>query len=121
MTKTVVFIDAEISMDDNKIHDLGAVKDDWTIFRSASIRDFVSFISGSDFICGHNIVHHDLKYIQAATEINFQIMAIDTLYLSPLLFPKRPYHALLKDDKMQVEELNNPVNDCKKATNLFYD
>lgn len=121
MLKSVVFIDAEISVDDNKIHDLGAVKDGRIYFHSASIRDFISFISGADFICGHNLIHHDLKYIRAATESDLQTMAIDTLYLSPLLFPKRPYHALLKDDKLQVEELNNPVNDCKKAANLFYD
>lgn len=121
MLKSVVFIDAEISVEDKKIQDLGAVKDDRTYFHSASIRDFISFISGADFICGHNIIHHDLKHIRAATKSDLQIMAIDTLYLSPLLFPKRPYHALLKDDKLQVEELNNPVNDCKKAANLFYD
>ena len=121
MLKSVVFIDAEISVDDNKIHDLGAVKDGRIYFHSASIRDFISFISGADFICGHNLIHHDLKYIRAATESDLQTMAIDTLYFSPLLFPKRPYHALLKDDKLQVEELNNPVNDCKKAANLFYD
>lgn len=50
MAKTVVFIDAEIGVDDNKIHDLGAVKDDRTSFHSASIRDFISFISGADFM-----------------------------------------------------------------------
>lgn len=121
MSKSVVFIDAEISIDDQKIRDLGAVKDDQTCFHSASIQDFISFISGTEFICGHNIVHHDLKYIRAASEIALPSNAIDTLYLSPLLFPKHPYHALLKNDKLQVEELNNPVNDCKKAANLFYD
>ncbi|MCL2374648.1 MAG: DEAD/DEAH box helicase, partial [Treponema sp.] len=44
---------------------------------------------------------------------------IDTLYLSPLLFPKKPYHRLLKDDKMLTDELNNPLNDAKKAKCLF--
>ena len=82
MLKSVVFIDAEISVDDNKIHDLGAVKDGRIYFHSASIRDFISFISGADFICGHNLIHHDLKYIRAATESDLQTMAIDTLYLS---------------------------------------
>jgi len=43
------------------------------------------------------------------------------LFLSPLLFPEKPYHRLLKDDKLQPEELNNPVNDSKKAEELFYD
>lgn len=46
---------------------------------------------------------------------------IDTLYLSPLLFPNRPYHALLKYDKLCAEELNNPLNDSIKAMQLFYD
>lgn len=46
---------------------------------------------------------------------------IDTLLLSPLLFPKNPYHRLLKDDKLQVDELSNPLNDSIKAKYLFYD
>ena len=46
---------------------------------------------------------------------------IDTLYLSPLLFPRKPYHALLKDDKLQTDELNNPLNDSIKARDLFND
>lgn len=46
---------------------------------------------------------------------------LDTLYFSPLLFPTRPYHALLKDDKLQSEELNNPLNDSMKARDLFFD
>ena len=121
MAKSVVFIDAEIGVEDKKIHDLGAVRNNRSYFHSASISDFIRFIFGAEFVCGHNIIYHDLKYIQAAIGKEINVGVIDTLYLSPLLFPKRPYHALLKDDKLQTEELNNPVNDCKKAANLFYD
>jgi ATP-dependent DNA helicase RecQ len=46
---------------------------------------------------------------------------IDTLFFSPLLFPAKPYHSLLKDDKLQTEEINNPLNDSKKARDLFND
>ncbi len=46
---------------------------------------------------------------------------IDTLFWSPLLFPARPYHALVKDDKLQTQELSNPLNDAVKARDLFYD
>ena len=49
------------------------------------------------------------------------IKYIDTLFLSPLLFPNKPYHRLLKDDKLQTDELNNPLNDAIKAKELFYD
>ncbi|MDQ3395957.1 MAG: RecQ family ATP-dependent DNA helicase, partial [Bacteroidota bacterium] len=45
---------------------------------------------------------------------------IDTLYLSPLLFPKKPYHALVKDDKLDPDGYNNPLNDAIKAKDLFY-
>jgi ATP-dependent DNA helicase RecQ len=54
-------------------------------------------------------------------EHRFSKWIIDTLFLSPLLFPTRPYHALLKDDKLQSEEINNPLNDSVKAMDLFYD
>ena len=62
-----------------------------------------------------------MAYIRPHLADSFSAKCIDTLYLSPLLFPKRPYHALLKDDKLQVDELNNPLNDAQKAEKLFYD
>ena len=121
MTKKIVFIDTEVSIKEKKICDIGAIKDDNTILHSASVDKFYHFIADAKFICGHNIIHHDLKYLPFAEEKKLKAKAIDTLYLSPLLFPKRPYHSLLKDDKLQTDELNNPVNDCKKAQHLFYD
>lgn len=72
------------------------------------------------YLC-HNIVHHDLRYLRPLLDQPFSAKPIDTLYLSPLLFPERPYHALLKDDKLQTNELNNPLNDAEKARKLFYD
>jgi ATP-dependent DNA helicase RecQ len=46
---------------------------------------------------------------------------IDTLFLSALLFPEKPYHRLVKDDKLDPEKLNNPYTDATKARELFYD
>lgn len=120
MPKTIVFFDTEVGVDDKKIHDIGAVKQNGTVFHSASIADLRSFCSGVEYLCGHNVIHHNLKYLGAAFD-SASYTVIDTLYLSPLLFPKRPYHSLLKDDKLQVEELNNPVNDSQKAQKLFFD
>jgi len=80
-------------------------------------------LQGTEYICGHNIFKHDLKYLQNAIDsagLN-NLKYIDTLFLSPLLFPAKPYHALLKDDKLQTDELNNPLNDAKKARDLFFD
>lgn len=121
MAKSVVFFDTEVSIQDKKVHDIGAVRTDNAVFHGASVKDFCAFLQGADFICGHNIVHHDLNYLQGAEGNTIKTPAIDTLYLSPLLFPRRPYHSLVKDDKLQVDQLNNPVNDSQKAKKLFYD
>ena len=121
MAKSIVFFDTEVGVEDKKIHDIGAVHADKGIFHSASVQDFCAFVSDAEYICGHNIIHHDIKFLEEASQKKLSQKAIDTLYLSPLLFPKRPYHRLLKDDKLQVEELNNPVNDSQKAKDLFFD
>jgi ATP-dependent DNA helicase RecQ len=121
--KDIAFIDTEIDPNNGRIVDIGSIRDNGSIFHSNSITGFVGFLNRIKFICGHNIVNHDLKFIEkplADAKIN-PANIIDTLYLSPLLFPARPYHALVKDDKLQTEDLNNPLNDAIKAKDLFYD
>ncbi len=102
---------------------MGALLSDEKIFHKNQLQQFSEFLNQSDFICGHNILAHDLTYLQLhAGNPGWGIdKAIDTLLLSPLLFPKTPYHHLLKDDKLQSDEKNNPLNDAKKAKNLFFD
>ena len=120
---SIAFVDTEIEPKSRMILDIGSVKGDGSTFRSNSVADFISFLKGTQFICGHNIFNHDLKYIDKAiidAGINTRNI-IDTLYLSPLLFPSKPYHALLKDDKLQSEDSNNPLNDSIKAKDLFFD
>ncbi|MEO8769053.1 MAG: RecQ family ATP-dependent DNA helicase [Ferruginibacter sp.] len=118
---SIAFIDTEIEPKSHKILDIGSVKDNGNSFHSNSVTDFIKFLNGTEYICGHNILNHDLLYIQQAVtdaKIN-PANIIDTLFLSPLLFPTRPYHALLKDDKLQTEDTNNPLNDSIKAKDLF--
>ncbi len=119
----LVFIDTEIDFKTHRILDIGGITDTGQTFHTGSERDFARFMMGSTFVVGHNILHHDLHYIrQAVDDAGVDLTnCIDTLFLSPLLFPARPYHALLKDDKLQTEELNNPLNDSIKARDLFYD
>ncbi|WP_125722527.1 RecQ family ATP-dependent DNA helicase [Flavobacterium ustbae] len=120
-TRLITFIDTEIEPSRGKILDLGAIKGDGNVFHQTSIDHFTQFLRGSEYICGHNILNHDIKYIGKSVHeagINsFNI--IDTLYLSALLFPTMPYHSLVKDDKLQTEDRNNPLNDSIKARDLF--
>ncbi|MFV0590361.1 MAG: RecQ family ATP-dependent DNA helicase [Draconibacterium sp.] len=121
--KTITFFDTEIDPKRQKILDIGSVKTDNAIFHSNSVSEFENFVNDSEYICGHNAIKHDLNFLQKASPFfrKEHFKTIDTLYLSPLLFPNRPYHKLLKDDKIQTDELNNPVNDSIKAKDLFLD
>lgn len=113
------FIDVEVGLNDHRIHDIGALRCDGAIFHSANRSELLAFLKGVDFVCGHNIIHHDAKYLLG--DVAHQWMLVDTLYVSPLLFPQRPYHHLLKDDKLVSDQANNPVNDCEKAYDLLMD
>ena len=121
--KSIAFVDTEIDRKSGKILDIGSVKNNGSSFHSASVADFIQFLKGTLFICGHNILNHDLQYLGKTLQTAgiHPSHFIDTLFLSPLLFPTRPYHALLKDDKLQSDEANNPLNDSIKALDLLYD
>ena len=116
-SKNIAFVDTEVGLIDHKIHDIGALRDDGATFHQASQTALNQFLQEGkvDYICGHNLIHHDAHYL------HLNGILIDTLYLSPLLFPKRPYHHLVKDDKLMSEQMNNPVNDCEKAKELLMD
>ncbi len=120
--KEIAIIDTEVDVKSKKILDFGGVTQNGSQFHSGSTSELLDFIRGKDYLCGHNIINHDLPYIEKAANQNMSgFKTIDTLFLSPLLFPTKPYHALLKDDKLQTEELNNPLNDAIKAKDLFLD
>ncbi|MGB4770009.1 MAG: RecQ family ATP-dependent DNA helicase [Chitinophagaceae bacterium] len=119
----IAYFDIEANPAQKQILDIGAVLPGGSTFHKNLPRDFGEFVQQADFLCGHNIVAHDLTYLQRyfGDPDWGKDRAIDTLLLSPLLFPKQPYHALVKDDKLQTDELNNPVNDAIKAARLLDD
>ncbi len=87
----IAFIDTEIDVRTGKVADIGAFREPNATFHDASMTDFQAFIQGAGYVCGHNIIHHDLKAIRAAVEAACPgVRYIDTLHLSPLLFPARP-------------------------------
>ncbi len=120
--KNIAFIDTEIDVKSKQILDTGGITDKGLRFHSNSTTELLDFIKQNDYVCGHNIIKHDLPYIEKVIKQDVSgIKTIDTLFLSPLLFPTKPYHALLKDDKLQTDEINNPLNDAIKAKELFHD
>ena len=117
-----IFVDTEANPETGKVRDYGAVSGNGETLHSASPARFGAFLEGADYLIGHNIVEADLPLIGHLVQEHCpEAQVIDTLYLSPLMFPKKPYHRLLKDDKLQTEQLNNPVNDALKCRDLFAD
>ena len=112
-------IDVEVGIEDHAIHDIGALRYDGAIFHKNSKKELFEFLHDIDYVCGHNIIHHDAQFLFNDKPCRW--LLVDTLYVSPLLFPERPYHRLVKDDKLLSDQINNPVNDCEKANNLLQD
>lgn len=116
--KELIFIDVEVG-DKNYVVDYGAISANGKQYHGSSRNGFKDFISKADYLCGHNIINHDLKYIDnIILKENYKY--IDTLFLSPLFYPKSKMHKLIKDDKINPESVNNPLNDSIKSRDLFY-
>lgn len=115
----IVFFDLEA---DKTPPDIGAVSLTNKEFHDSSKSAFSAFIKDAEYLCGHNIFEHDLKYVKDAIVQSPVRKFIDTLYWSPLLFPSKPYHKIGKQYKIISEEdPNNPVLDSKLSRDLFFD
>ena len=62
MARSIAFIDSEVGINDKKIHDLGAVRNDRATFHSASIQEFSKFIAEVEFLCGHILGHTNASF-----------------------------------------------------------
>ena len=114
----IAFVDVEVGLKDLRVRSIGALLyPDGSKYSGIKEAELLDFMSTAGFVCGHNIVHHDLHYLGGVA--NMKLPVIDTLYLSPLLFPAHPYCNFLKDDKLLTDQMNNPVNDCVKARDLL--
>ena len=87
--KPILFFDAEINPENGQILDIGAVDADGRQFHAASVGEFTDFVNEYTFFGGHNILSFDLKYLEAAIPQSASTQYVDTLCLSPLLFPAK--------------------------------
>jgi ATP-dependent DNA helicase RecQ len=63
---SIAFIDTEIEPKSGKILDIGSIKGNDSVFHNSSVAQFTLFLKGTQFICGHNVFDHDIKYIDKA-------------------------------------------------------
>src|SRR5687767_14336912 len=116
MAPLIAYIDLEIDKD-GRIADIGCYKSDGQEHHGKSVQHLYQMLEGVTFLCGHNILKHDLSHLNVGKHLK----VIDTLYFSPLLFPAKPYHALVKDYKLDPGNNNNPFIDAVKAKELLED
>ncbi len=79
---------------------------------------------GVSFVLGHNLIEFDLPYLRAAKpDLRLHdLPVIDTLRLSPLAFPRNPYHLLVKhyqDGSLLRGRINDPELDARLALEVF--
>lgn len=118
----ILFFDLEVHKTSKQILEIGAVLQE-DQFRKSTTESFVQFAKSAEIVCGHNIVDHDLPILQQylADHAILEKPVIDTLFLSALLYPRKPYHRLVKNYQLNGNELNNPLADAKLARELLTD
>lgn len=97
----IVFVDTEVNPTKKIVEDIGAVRAvtpvasvNGTKFRSSNLYELEKFLKDATYVCGHNIINFDLKYIMPQVEQAGVRSIIDTLYLSALLFPQREWNLI---------------------------
>ncbi|MCC6782510.1 MAG: RecQ family ATP-dependent DNA helicase, partial [Planctomycetes bacterium] len=81
------------------------------------------FVGGARFLCGHNVLWHDLPWLARLGPGSplLRMPVLDSLLLSPLSKPNRPYHALVKDYKLERDARNDPRADAELARRVLRD
>ena len=127
-----LFLDLE-TLEDGRLCAIGAVLGGREFLRpeqGRSLRDPAGALAELDgfardarWVAGHNLIGHDVPHLRIeAPDLGvLRLPAIDTLVLSPLAFPRRPYHQLVKDYKLVGDAKSNPAGDARLARQLLAD
>ena len=124
-------LDLEVDPSDKRILKIGALRPDTNAFLhfkgpfdlTAALDEVDRLAVGASFVLGHNVIRHDLNLLKAtAPRLKLlELPVVDTLALSPLAFPRNPYHHLVKDYRLLKMAINDPVADAQRTLELFRD
>ena len=124
-------LDLEVGRKDGRIHAFAGVRADTgqcVVFQRGDLAKGLEKLDdlarGASFILGHNLIAFDLPHLIAVKPSLrlLQLPPIDTLRLSPLAFPRNPYHSLVKhyqDPRIRHGQLNDPELDARLALEVF--
>lgn len=124
-------IDLEVDKESSRVFALAAVRSDSdkrVCLRGAIVKSEIwkldELSDGVDFVVGHNFLDFDVQHLQAlAPDLAcLKKPMIDTLRLGPLVYPRNPYHHLVKhykDPKLVRIEKNDPELDARLCLNVL--
>ncbi|MCC7375577.1 MAG: RecQ family ATP-dependent DNA helicase [Verrucomicrobiales bacterium] len=126
--RRALIVDLEVSRS-GRIAEIGAVLGDETLTGRGDgatagwLAQLGRMTARASVVVGHNIRRHDLPLLRASVPDHpiLALPVVDTLELSPLAFPKNPYHRLVKDYKLVRESVNDPVADARQSGILLTD
>lgn len=91
-------------------------------FRAGELQEALDRLTeGAAFVLGHNIRRHDLPILRGLHPglALHALPVVDTLELSPIAFPRNPYHRLVKDYKLVRDAVSDPLRDAQLALRLW--
>ena len=122
-------LDLEVDPVDKRILKIGALRPDTGQFLHfkgkyslvAALGEVDRLAVGATFVLGHNVIRHDLNLLKAlAPGLKLlELPVVDTLALSPLAFPRNPYHHLVKDYRLLKLAVNDPLADAERTVGLL--
>ena len=126
-------LDLEVVRDGSRIDAFAAVRSsDGSAFHKrfgkrtepSQWRQLDAFAEHAEMLLGHNLIDFDVPHLRAAAPSLslLELPTLDTLRLSPLAFPRNPYHSLVKhykDGGMIRSVRNNPELDCRESLKLL--
>lgn len=119
-TPKLLILDTEVNHKGN-IECVGLIDEEGNnLYKGDNMSAMLPYLRHWDILVGHNILKHDLQFLLQAKEIPISIYQkpiIDTLWLSSLIFIRYPYHALIKDYKL--DKTNDPIQDAKLCLELL--
>ncbi len=115
-------MDLEVNQNSQKIDNIGFLFNEIELTTTSLLKVKNSISTDEiDFICGHNFVDHDKRFLERGILNNFvsNTPIIDTLFLSMLLYPNKTTHKLDKPYKTELNIENQPLGDAKQTKGLL--
>jgi ATP-dependent DNA helicase, RecQ family len=116
-----LFFDLEYNPETGKVREYGYILGNERV-REKNPAKLEAAAANARFIVGHNLLRHDAPILRQYFSIDFpNIDVLDTLMLSSLLFPRKPYHKLRKEYLHSKDEPSDPLKDAELCKQLLED